>query len=220
MGIEKKTLDSQKTPSAADKKIAEYTARILSGESKDAVLKDLPGSFTGAVEAKLAAEAAENEELLKQMHMKDRPMRVDENTAEYMEERRESWQRQEAENQSRIVELRRELGIESAPGAEESSPLTVDEIQGLLKTLPRVPVAEGSRLTMIDPNILKPKTADDVPVGSVVFQSDVVGEVVSKSGKGELTLRLSDGATRSIMPSFGETYSVSDIEKLRGKQST
>ncbi len=101
--------------------------------------------------------------------------------------------------------------------------LSVSEIESFMKSLPKIPVAEGSRMTIIDPNLLQSKTIRSLHVGDniyTLYDKYVIAEVLpataGQNDIGQVNLRLSDGrrVTTNVLM---DTYLLEDIRKIYEK---
>jgi len=114
-----------------------------------------------------------------------------------------------------IREVERRLFENETTGGK----LSIKEIADLIKSVPHIPVAEGSRMLMPDSRILKTKSIKDLSVGDSVYtlhpsNGFVVAEVVSKGDRGQILFKLEDG-TNFPTAILGDTYLLRDLETLK-----
>jgi hypothetical protein len=94
-------------------------------------------------------------------------------------------------------------------------------IENLLKTLPRVPVAEGSPMKTIKPAVLKSRGKlelnQEERIDTMGPNGPVIAEVLSNGDIGQMTQGLEDG-TNFPTTFLGDTYLKSDIDKLKNPE--
>lgn len=142
----------------------------------------------------------------------------EENVSKYVEQIRNGQSRErvlEGLPKTMIDEVERRLsGNESVQVG-----LSKTEIADLIKSVPHVPVAEGSRMLMPDSRILKTKSIKDLNVGELVYtlhpaKGFVIAEVFSKGDRGQIVFKLEDG-TNFPTSILGDTYLIKDLETLK-----
>ncbi len=101
--------------------------------------------------------------------------------------------------------------------------LSDSEVESFMKSLPKVPVAEGSRMTTIDPRLIQSKTIRSLKAGERIYAlydkyviAEVLPKTVGQNDIGQIRLKLSDGriiATNVLV----DIYKLEDIRKVYEK---
>ncbi len=112
------------------------------------------------------------------------------------------------------------IGVEQKEVKKNFDSLSDMEIESFMKSLPRIPAAEGSRMTIIDTKLLQSKTIRSLSPGDRIYtlkDTYITAEVLppdpTQSDIGQIRLKLNDGTiwkTNVII----DTYLLEDIRKI------